>query len=72
MNVFRFPSIQKVQRGFAYGGKTYVNMAYVVKSMSPKEREQVAYWEQRRGRTVRSMIADAAALLDRHVAMQGA
>ena len=33
MNVIRFPSIQKVQRGFAYGGKTYVNMEYVVKSI---------------------------------------
>jgi hypothetical protein len=41
MNVIRFPSIHKVRRGFAYGGKTYVSMDYVLQSMTPKERARL-------------------------------
>jgi hypothetical protein len=40
MNVIRFPNIKKVRGGFAYGGKTYVNMDYLIKSMTPKEKAQ--------------------------------
>jgi hypothetical protein len=58
MNVIRFPSVKEVRvngrKCFAYGGKPYVNMEYVVKSMTDRER---AYWE--RGATA----ADASALL---------
>jgi hypothetical protein len=44
MNIIRFPSILPVRVGgkkcFAYGGKPYVDMDYLIKSMTPKERAQ--------------------------------